>query len=512
MKLLKYNCYPVHPFFIAIFPILSLYSHNIVDVGLLPVLYISFISLILTVFIFLISIVLLKNLLKAALMSTICIYVLLTFGHFYNIIDNYKVFGFVIGRYRFLLTFVFLILLIIFYFIKKSKKNFIDLTKILNILSLALVIIPLLEIGFYKYNSSIAESRKKSKLLIESNDYRNKNKPDIYYFIFDMYPGFKTLNDMFNYDNASFLNYLNQKGFYVALKSKSNYPITQYSISSSLNMEYINYINNKAGNAKEWRKIIDNMGADNKVIDFLKSHDYEIYNICSGWSFTDLNSYADHNLGYSIYNDFVTVFIEGTIFKPFLYLKLFSFHRNRIKRAFKIISELSRKKEKKFVFAHLICPHPPYIFTRSGDDVTSLKKNMTISKEKNTKNKFLDQLIYLNTLIEKLIDDILKNTNNNAVIVIQSDHGSDFSSDQKKIYQEKMNILNAYYFPGVNEEKYLYQTISPVNSFRLIFNIYFDRNIQLLQDKSYYITSESKYPYEYKDITSEACYNYNSEY
>ena len=48
-----------------------------------------------------------------------------------------------------------------------------------------------------------------------------------------------------------------------------------------------------------------------------------------------------------------------------------------------------------------------------------------------------------------------------------------------------MKIFNAYYLPSVDKSK-LYPTISPVNSFRLVFNEYFGGNYDLLPDKSYY--------------------------
>ena len=44
---------------------------------------------------------------------------------------------------------------------------------------------------------------------------------------------------------SKFINYLTNKGFYVASQSRSNYLKTAYSLSSSLNMRYINYLSEK---------------------------------------------------------------------------------------------------------------------------------------------------------------------------------------------------------------------------------------------------------------------------
>jgi hypothetical protein len=60
----------------------------------------------------------------------------------------------------------------------------------------------------------------------------------------------------------------------------------------------------------------------------------------------------------------------------------------------------------------------------------------------------------------------------------------------------RMSILNAYY---VNEEtkKDLYETITPVNSFRIIFNHYFGTNYPLLEDLSYHAYGEAEFTPEY---------------
>jgi hypothetical protein len=64
-----------------------------------------------------------------------------------------------------------------------------------------------------------------------------------------------------------------------------------------------------------------------------------------------------------------------------------------------------------------------------------------------------------------------------------------------------MEILNAYYLPGV-DPNLLYNTISPVNTFRIIFNQYFGAHYDLLPDTSYY----SEFPDRFK-ITEVPEYN-----
>jgi hypothetical protein len=77
------------------------------------------------------------------------------------------------------------------------------------------------------------------------------------------------------------------------------------------------------------------------------------------------------------------------------------------------------------------------------------------------------------------IDTIFEESEISPIIIIQGDHGPWLQPKNKRMW-----ILNAYYLPGHNEE--LYPTISPVNSFRLVFDAYFEGNYDLLDDVSFF--------------------------
>ena len=80
----------------------------------------------------------------------------------------------------------------------------------------------------------------------------------------------------------------------------------------------------------------------------------------------------------------------------------------------------------------------------------------------------------------KRIDQIQKKP---PVIILQGDHGY---GDANLPY--RLRNLNAYYLPG-DGKKLVYPSITPVNSFRLIFNAYFGGKYAMLEDKSYFLQS-----------------------
>jgi hypothetical protein len=85
-----------------------------------------------------------------------------------------------------------------------------------------------------------------------------------------------------------------------------------------------------------------------------------------------------------------------------------------------------------------------------------------------------------------------------------SDHGPAsmfrFDIDSPGCVWERTSNLYALHLPGHQNDGTLYSTISPVNTFRVIFNTYFGTKLPLLEDRSY--LAASQYRGKIKDVTS----------
>ena len=117
------------------------------------------------------------------------------------------------------------------------------------------------------------------------------------------------------------------------------------------------------------------------------------------------------------------------------------------------------------------------------------------------KSAYLNQLTYLTKILKVTIENLLENSDNLPIIIIQSDTGPSISfADTTNDVQQvgRMSIFNAYYFP---DEKYdlLYDDITPVNSFRIIFDSHFQTNLGIVEDKVFFSTYEK--PYTLIEIT-----------
>ena len=172
----------------------------------------------------------------------------------------------------------------------------------------------------------------------------------------------------------------------------------------------------------------------------------------------------------------------------------------------------SEYESPKFVFAHFALPHPPFVFGLNGEPVQLESRfndhdgNWLIRRGRLSVQKYRkyyrDQVIFTNKKMKRVITEILENSMQPPVLLLFGDHGPRsglvWESGEMTDVKESLTILNAYHLPG-NGEELLYPEISPVNSFRVIFNHYFGTNLELLPDRSYFSTA--KYLYKFQNVT-----------
>ncbi|MFC1669671.1 sulfatase-like hydrolase/transferase [Spirochaetota bacterium] len=464
----------IHTVLFSIFPILSMYSNNISEMLFTQTLYPLAAVLGVTVILLIVFRFVYGDFQKAGIAVSGFLIFFFSYGHVFSLIKGIK-----FNQYIFLIPWCLIIILLMIY-LKRTSRDFSFITNLLNMLSIFLVAISLITIGIYHFKTMGKFLNNKDT----NNTYVNKgkkyNSPDIYYLIFDRYGSKKTLKEIYNYDNSEFLKYLSKKGFYIADKSYANHPGTLKSLSSSLNMEYNKYIYDKVGKLALDRALIPKLH-NHKVWNFLKSRGYKYIHSGSWYGPTSNNKNSHIEINHNSLPEFSLVLYRSTLLFPFgskLGFNKKTMQYKRVLLKFKKIAEIPLIKKPTFLMAHFNIPHPPFIFDRNGN----YKAN----------SNYVDQLISLNKKIKILIDKIISTSSTQPIIIIQSDEGprrGDLPDKFKDIdkfesLKIRLSILNAYYLPGI-KKNILYPSISPVNSFRLIFNHYFNANFKLLPDESY---------------------------
>ena len=344
-------------------------------------------------------------------------------------------------------------------------------------------------------------------------------EPDIYYIILDAYGRQDVLKKYYGYENQPFLSALEQRGFFVANRARPNYGQTIESISSSLNMTYLDKLVERVGvkstNLSELTAMVDK----NAVAAFLRQHGYKFVSISTGFGLTSTPS-ADVFLGGKSSTTSNVDPYEGLLMDltplallPRTNQTLFDQHRASILAGFDNLGKAARLPYRKFVFAHILVPHPPFVFGPNGETTDSKGRPYSLADgsdwmhrgdREEYRTRYIDQLKFANSRMLGAIDTILAKSRVRPIIIVQGDHGPrqflDWRSLKNTDVRETYGNLNTFELPDGQASKVFYDSISPVNSFRLLFNHVFDAHYKPLPDRSYYSTLDL--PFKFTDVTS----------
>ncbi|MCK5333680.1 MAG: hypothetical protein KAJ24_04155, partial [Candidatus Aenigmarchaeota archaeon] len=362
-----------------------------------------------------------KNSEKKAILLSFCILIFFSYVHFYSLISRFELNGFTIARNQDgMIAYALFFVLVSCPLLKLTVKRAKNITPALNYIALALVSISLFNIAAYEINHFMAfgEKSNENKVLFNESLEVPEVAPDIYYIILDRYAPSRTLKEYYGYDNSKFIEYLTDKGFYIANESLANYPKTHLSLASSLNMKHLLYLSEMLGENSKDTNIANNMMKDHKVWGLLKEKNYTFIHFGTWWEPTRKNEYADININYYALemNEFHKELLKTTAIYPFINKILFKKEQwTRELYKFDQLEEMPEIEEPKFVFAHFLVTHDPYSFTREGDLLENTGQN--------EKELYIEQVIFLEKKLRFLTDALISKSERPVIIILQSDEG-----------------------------------------------------------------------------------------
>lgn len=515
----KFSKVVFHPFLFCLYPIIALLAFNISETLLSDALRAVILSVIVTIWVFLIVQVLIKDRAKSGVVTTMFVVLFFSYGHIYALLKDVDFLGLNIGRHRLLGPLWGIFFLSIIWWTIRKLQNSANVTSTLNLVSIIVLVFPSIQILTFQIKYLDTQSQNDQMILdFQANiSIDDQTLPDIYYIILDAYSRDDFLMDSFQFDNTDFLDSLTEMGFFVAYCSQSNYSQTQLSLPSSLNMNYLESFYNsendgeiQAGGLIKFiqqslvRQILENSGYS--VIAFETGHPK--IELRDADIFISLEDTLPRQSGFSPrLNKLEVVLIRSTALSilPALSPNLTEIllpdlnypdqaHRNLVLMVLDTLEEIPALAGQKFVFAHIVSPHKPFVFGPNGEFVDPFP---------GYKTGYPDQIAYINQRIVDLVEIIIQESEVPPIIIIQGDHGADFPPGER-MEEARMAILNAFYLPGDGSQS-LYNSISPVNTFRVIFNNYFGQNFDLLEDTSYWSSYDDPDNFTIIQDDSEAC-------
>ena len=522
-KLVNLKHIIIHPFLIIIYPVLFLYIRTGFEIELIQI----FRSII---FLLLFSAVLLASLYwflrdwdRTGILTTLWIVYLFYFGSSFRVIQGKSIIGINLSNpitlfILWTILFGFLSIIII-----KSHLKYSEIfTLWLNIVAIVVILQPIFYTAvILKLNSDDPLMDWNPNQIVHDPIIIEGPLPDIYYIVLDGYGREDILFEVFNYSNQDFINGLRNRDFYIADQSNTNYVQTALSLASSLNLDYLSQLQ-ESGESSRNRIHLKNLISESQIREFLNFYNYQLITFNTGYNLTKIEDPDIYFDNFVALNSFEEVILSNSIL--FLLddysnnkLPFFSYktHRSRIQFTLDQIQDIPSIEAPTFTVAHIMIPHPPFVFDKDGKPVSPdwpfniQDANLFSGSRSYYKSGYIDQLIYANDQVLSLIDTVMNESESPPIIIIQGDHGSrmllNWDSEDENCFREAGSILNAYYLPGIDLSN-LYPSISPVNSFRIVLNEFFSQNLPILEDRTYF--SNFSQPYNFEDITdklTEAC-------
>ncbi len=505
---------PFHVLFFAAYPLILLYMVNAKEMYAYLLIKPMFISILAASALYCAVLFMVKNALKAGFMTSVFIIWFFTYGHLYRSLEaplkltnHFVLFPMTMALAGAVIAFVARLRI-------KNTQTPEKINLILNYVAIGLVlfvtaaaILRMPEQGKIEPVKQLTETAAPSSA--------DEKYPDIYYIIMDGHARSDYMKKTFNYDDSVFIDKMRSMGFYIPAKAKANYPETLLSFASFLNCDYLDKLI-KLDPASDDRVVVKDQIKKKSALGYLKDKGYTVIIFPSINVTNAMKAGADYimtpaaltfgEFEYMIFSTSVISAVSGFFHEgePPAYQA----RRESIRYDFKYIPETAKMGSPKVVFAHIVCPHPPFVFDAQGGAVINTKPinfadgdHSDFSTEEYVE-KYGAQARFIDDMTVKMVENLMKNMKKNSIIIIHGDHGSgshlNWEDYTKTDFGERLSIFSAYYLPG-GGDKLLYPGISPVNNFRLIQKFYFGEKINLLPDKSYF--SKWDKPYDFIDVT-----------
>ena len=328
---------------------------------------------------------------------------------------------------------------------------------------------------------------------------------DIYYIVLDGFGRADTLSEYYSLDLSSFVGFLRSRGFYVAEAAQSNYSQTFLSLGSALNLNYLDSIATATPEGNRDRRLMRYLIAHNALMKMARNAGYQVIGVGSDYMATKQLEAADVCICRPHGLDEIEQAAIGLT--PLIALPLgrwpYDTHRDRVIAAFAELERLGGGPSPRFIFAHIVTPHPPFVFAADGSVRKAYIGNYIFNDGDYlhvTPDDYVagyhDQVQFVTRRVQQLVTSLLDRPGPTPVIIFHGDHGPGsmlrWDSPKDTNMRERLSIFAAYRFP---DGPGLYPTITPVNGARLLANGYLGAQLPLLPDRSWFSTFNRPYDF-----------------
>lgn len=487
---------PFHPFLFALYPVLLLYADNLNEVQASDVAG----PLLLVLSVASAGYLLLARLTHqrhvVALISTALIIVILSFGRISELIEPVWA-----GDPRILAVVAIGLVVALAVAAYRGRDRLRSVTAAVNLASVVLLVLVVVPIGTFMADewgrpNAVPPRTTGVALAAETSTER-----DVYHLVFDRYGSAAAFDTAYGFDNGPFIDWLEDEGFVVVDDARANYVRTTLSLASTLGMGLLDDVVETVGaDGGSYRPVVDRI-QHSPAAHLLQDLGYEYIHIGSWFGDTRGSRIADRVFAAGRSESFLTALSDLSIVPIVMEGRTYPgpSHARSAQYQFDVLEEIADDPGPKYVFAHILLPHPPFVFLGDGT-VDPGEADMR------------SQLAYTNGRIQALLDPFLRlPEDERPIIILQADEGPypQRQSDDINGFQwadatdeelaTKFGVLMAFLLPGPEGEEPLPDSMSLVNTFPEVYGRYFGLTDYRQPDRSF--TSQVSTPYALTEIT-----------
>ncbi len=420
---------------------------------------------------------LLRDPTKAVVVATLAMVWFCSFGALHDTLVGLegKVLPFTSVRMRYTLAGSFMALAAAALFVGRTRHPLVRLHRVMNLTGLLVVLAALPGLVRRSLAFSALPSRAPAAQRVASAD-----RPDVFFIVLDSYTSNESLLKHWGFDNSPFERELKKRGLHVLPGARSNYRSTPATIGSMFLMNYLQRTEGPdPGPHEDSADRLTHLIQDGRVPAIFKSLGYRIFNLSlfdveatrRHYTFLFENNYSIAGLlRHTAWFRFAVARANMGLWKEIADINL---------GIFDALAKTppSAPGQPAFVYAHVMMPHPPFCFDHTGRRLG----NYLPLDLKERQAAYLEQLRYVNGLVLTTLDRILARSPKRPVIILQGDHGYRFIAEPVRT-EECFTILNAISLPDGAAAR-VPPGLTPVNTFRFIFNACFGTSYPLLEDR-----------------------------
>ncbi len=501
---------PLHPLLAAAYPVVFLFATNVADqVTLGPLWLPLLISVGAAAAVLVLLGLLTRNWLASGLVTTVLVVAFFGYGHAWNAVSDR-----LDSQLPLLVAWAGLAAVGL-YFASGAKRRARAATKVLNVVTAILLVLNVWGLSTTMVALGAAgPTGDVSPIDLAPPD--PDDLPDVYYIIVDRYAGLAALAETYGFDNDPFMTELEGRGFSVARHAHANYIKTPLSVVSSLDLEYLDadLLKAEATDGGDRGPIQVRLSQHLVVPTALKELGYAYVHVGNWWAPTQTNVDADRTFRYEGQDEFSNALLQTTVLRGLSNPHVapddpwdWDTMRDNNLYALDVLDEVPSLPGPKYVFAHLVTTHPPYVHNIDGS-----MTGRDVVAERGEAESYVRQLQYANARLLGIVDRIVA-SDPDAVIMLQADEGpfpERYDADDWSFrwaeatpeeLEQKFGILYAMRVPGADlQAEGFHDSLTPVNAFRIIFNARFGTDFDLLPDRVYAHT-DLRHFYDFIDVT-----------